>query len=679
MTPSGTNARARSEGAIAALPMTGGRAALTMDFTASYARASTRATIVELFARSAAEHQHRTALVGGTRPITYRELDRATNDVARRLRRSGLGKGELVGLVANRSAEAVVAILGILKAGAAYLPFDTSYPANLLRYIYSDSGPRATIVQRRIGESAAVPRFWSGTSFTLGPEFELVAEAGNCGAVPGTGTGKDADALGAGSETAIGTDDLAYVMYTSGSTGRPKGVMVPHRGIARLVSDCEFVDLGADEVILHLAPLSFDASTFEVWGALLNGGTLAIVSAPHPSLDEIAEAIAAHAATTMWLPAGLFNLVVERCLDSLKPLRQLIVGGDVLSPPHIDRALAALPDCRIVNGYGPTENTTFTCCYAISGARTPGEAIPIGMPIRGTIVHVLDEAMHPVAAGEEGELYTGGAGVAHGYLNRPELTAEKFLPDPYDPTPGARLYRTGDRVRRRPDGNLEFLGRVDRQVKINGKRVELDGIEACLRGAPAVCDAAVISRIAGDGRRSIAAFVTAADDRTPTPAELRAFLRSELPDFMIPTEIVVLDALPLSPTGKIDRVQLAHMYPATATAALPSPPVGRTQEVLQSIWCVILGVAAVSDGDNFFDLGGTSLQLLAVHAEIATAFAAPLSVLDLFEHPNIRELAAKIDGTEAVKRSLFAADDRVRRRNAALARARPAARRKGAP
>ena len=268
--------------------------------------------------------------------------------------------------------------------------------------------------------------------------------------------------------------------------------MIPHRGIVRLVSDCNFVNLGPEEVILHLAPLSFDASTFELWGALLNGGKLAIVPAPHPSLDDIAEAIRVNGVTTLWLTAGLFHLMVESRLDGLQPLRQLIVGGDVLSPPHVAKALKALPSCRIVNGYGPTENTTFTCCYTIPQSPPPSGPIPIGSAIQGTTVYVLDADRRPVPVGEEGELYAGGAGVALGYLNQPELTAEKFVEDPFAPRTGARLYRTGDRVRQRPDGTIEFLGRVDRQIKLNGKRIELDAIEAHLRAEETVQDAAVI-------------------------------------------------------------------------------------------------------------------------------------------------------------------------------------------
>lgn len=632
-------------------------------------------SICTLFDRSVIAYGDCTALVCGRRQITYRELDEASTRIALRLREAGVGKGEIVALVAQRSVEAIAGILGVVKAGAAYLPLDLSYPPEWLRYIYDDSRPKLTLVQHSFSDSTGIPPIWTGQAIYLTADC-FSREPGET--EPGTGVQQvDLTAL----EPPIGAEDLAYLMYTSGSTGRPKGVMIPHRGVMRLVSDCDFATLEPAEVILHLAPLSFDASTFEIWGALLNGGRLAVMPASHPSLDDIAEAIGVHEVTTLWLTAGLFNLMVERRLDALKPLRQLLAGGDVLSPSHVAKALEALPSCRIVNGYGPTENTTFTCCYTIPRDRPCNGSIPIGSAIRGTVVHVLDEAMQPVPDGEEGELYAGGAGVARGYLNRPELTAEKFVADPFDPTPGARLYRTGDEVRRRPDGNLEFLGRVDRQLKINGKRVELDEIEACLRRAPTVRDAAVVSRTDGTGRRSVAAFVTPWEGKAVDVAELRAFLRLELPDFMVPAEIALLDALPLSPTGKVDRAQLSRLFspPAMPTGARPLQPDDCTQGKLQTIWSSILGRDTVGVDDNFFDLGGTSLQLIEAHARISDACAVPISLMDLFEHPTIRGVAAKIDGNSSAKQTLMATDERARRRSAALARAQGITRRMGAP
>lgn len=636
-------------------------------------------TICTLFANSVREHADRPALVEASGQVSYRELERSAACIARHLHRSGLAKGQLVGLFAHRSIEAIAAILGILKAGGAYLPFDPSYPANLLRSIYDDAAPAIMLVQRGLCEKAQIAPFWAGAAICLEPDGGLSGDAP--GAVSErSGRGENRAAVRHGPpESPIDAEDLAYVMYTSGSTGRPKGVAIPHRGVTRLVSGCDFVALGPEQVILHLAPLSFDASTFEIWGALLNGGTLAVMPTPHPSLGDIAEAIAAYRVTTLWLTAGLFNLMVERHLHGLKPLQQLIVGGDVLSPTHVAKALEALSACRIVNGYGPTENTTFTCCYTIPRDGCGTAAIPIGSPIRGTVVHVLDERMRPVPDGEEGELFAGGAGVAHGYLNRPELTAESFVADPFDPRPEARLYRTGDRVRRRPDGHLEFLGRVDRQIKINGKRVELDEIEACLRRSTAVSDVAVVNRVDEAGRRSMAAFVIPAQGCAPTPAQLRAFMRSELPEFMVPAEIALLDALPLSPTGKVDRMQLSQRRLAKTAAELRGiQPINRTQQVLQQIWGRILGLEIIGTEENFFDLGGTSLHLIEAQAAIDEAFDVPIRVVELFEHPNIKALAGMIDGERRGDQPLLAADERARRRGAVLARFRQSARQRGA-
>ncbi len=388
-------------------------------------------SIGSLFSTCAALHRDKTAIVCQGRQISYGALDRAAGNICLALRRAGVRQGEPVGLVAHRSIEAVVAMLGIIKAGGAYLPLDLSYPTAMLRHIRDDARPALTLVARGLDEAVSLAPFWSGTTLYVEPDLSLsgTPDAGRWHG-PDTAVPLEPD---------VGPDDLAYIMYTSGSTGRPKGVMVPHRGVIRLVSDCDFISLDANEVILHLAPLSFDASTLEIWGALLNGGRLAIVPAAMPTLDEIADAIRDYGATTLWLTAGLFNLMVDRRIDGLRPLRQLIAGGDVLSVPHVARAMAALPRCRIVNGYGPTENTTFTCCYTVPRGVELTGSLPIGTAIRGTTVYVLDDAMQPVPDGHEGELYAGGAGVALGYLNQPELTAEKFIDDPFAARSGARL------------------------------------------------------------------------------------------------------------------------------------------------------------------------------------------------------------------------------------------------
>jgi amino acid adenylation domain-containing protein len=621
-------------------------------------------SVCAAFAAIAARAGGATALVCDGLCVSYAELDQMSTLIGVQLRRAGLREGQIVGLVARRSFEATAAILGILKAGGAYLPLDISYPPELLRYICRDSAVSLTLVEQALSANVDISCFWSGdTNYIRCPE----------GLIGSSGDGAEA----AGSASAIGADALAYVMYTSGSTGRPKGVMIPHRGIIRLVTDCNFVNLGPEEVILHLAPLSFDASTFELWGALLNGGRLAIVTNPHPSLDEIAEAIRVNGVTTLWLTAALFHLMVENRLEGLLPLRQLIAGGDVLSPPHIARALKALPSCRIVNGYGPTENTTFTCCYTIPRNPPPSGPIPIGTAIQGTSVHVLDDGGRPVPAGEVGELYAGGAGVALGYLNQPEPTREKFVEDPFSPWAGARLYRTGDRVRQRPDGAIDFLGRVDRQIKLNGKRVELDAIEAHLRDEEGVLDAAVVARTDASGRRSVAAFVTPLGLE---PDALRRSLVVQLPDYMVPASIAVLPSLPLSPNGKVDRSKLADLEPSPEPRADPATvrPRGATQSRLRDILAGVLGRDAIGIEDNFFDLGATSLDLIKVHAKIVEAFGPVVTAVDLFGHPNIKTVAAKIDGDAVAAIAVISNAERARGRSAALHRAKLMAARPGA-
>jgi amino acid adenylation domain-containing protein len=590
----------------------------------------------------------------GNRIVTYRELADRAEMLADRLALAGVGHGDIVGLYLSKREEAIAAMLGVLKLGAAYLPFDTAYPAKLLQYIYEDSAPRAMLVDHQL--TTTQPPFWTGPAFTL-ESLERDCEL--------------ARITPARDQTVVRPDDLAYVMYTSGSTGRPKGVMIPHRGVLRLVIGNHYATLDDKEVLLQLAPLSFDASTFEIWGALLNGGSLAIMAGNRPSLGDIAAAICRHGVSTLWLTAGLFNLMVEHRLDGLRPLRQLLAGGDVLSPTHVERALTALPNCRLINGYGPTENTTFTCCHSVTLADCRPGPIPIGRPIAQTQVYVLDDAQYPVADCGEGELYVGGEGVALGYLNRPDLTAERFIPDPFVPRPGACLYRTGDRVRRRPDGLLEFLGRVDRQVKVSGKRVELDEIEVALRRSPLVADAAAVAYPGSDGQIRIAAYLVPSrpGEAGPTHRVLE-FLRAELPDYMVPASFTFLDALPLTATGKVDRSKLPQPFGGERAGEPDARMAGDdTAAALVAIWRRVLGRDDIGLDVNFFDLGGTSLQLTRAHAMITAYLDVELSLLDMFSHPRISMLAAHIAIRRQIACSMFSARERAQFQLRALSRA----------
>jgi amino acid adenylation domain-containing protein len=607
----------------------------------------------ELFMQSVLDHRDKTALVYDGGSLSYGALaDRAAR-IAAHLAARSIGRGDFVGLCSESSLGAIAALLAILQIGAAYVPFDPSYPENTLNFIRQDSAPALMLLSRgqyalRKGEAS-----WTGSALIIEDLLDKPASQSVC------------------PDAAVAPEDLAYVMYTSGSTGRPKGVMVPHRAIARLVRNTDYARFADDEVILQQAPLAFDASTFEIWGALLNGGTLALPPGGRASLDDIAQAIDRFGVTTLWLTAGLFHLMVEHRLDALKPLRQLLAGGDVLSPEHVRRMRETAPDCRLINGYGPTENTTFTSCYTVPADPAAYiDGVPIGIAIAGTTIQILDEAGSPVADGEAGELHAGGLGLSLGYLNRPELTAEKFVRDPSDTQGLARLYRTGDRVRRRPDGNLEFLGRADRQVKINGKRVELDEIEATARRSGLVADVASMVMKSATGVARIALFATAARPNDTDTGALRRFLAAELPDYMMPAYLEILPALPLSPTGKLDRLALARRAERPAPGTVMPP--GETARKIAAAWAQALGTDAVGPDDNFFDLGGTSLQLMSVHATLEATFGRALALVELFSYPTIRTLARWLEQPAAAAAGYQPSPRRdiAAKRNALLSRTR---------
>ncbi|MGA7633729.1 MAG: non-ribosomal peptide synthetase, partial [Terriglobales bacterium] len=465
-------------------------------------------------------------------------------------------------------------------------------------------------------------------------------------------------------------ESLAYVMYTSGSTGRPKGVMVNHRAVVRLVKNTNFVDLSEQEVFLQFSPISFDASTLEIWAPLLNGGCLAIMPPETQSLDEIGAAIRRYGVTSMWLTAGLFNVMVEQRLDDLRPLRQLLVGGDVLSVTHVRRALDGLPGCRMINGYGPTEGTTFTCCHTITREDAQGTSIPIGKPISNTQVYLLDATFQPVPMGEPGELCVAGDGLARGYLNQPDLTAEKFVPHPFRDEPSSRIYRTGDLARYRSDGTIEFLGRVDDQVKVSGFRIELGEIETVMMEHSSVQSAVVVARQDAPGQKKLAAYVVFRG-RDGDRNELRTFLQKKLPVYMVPSEFVVLTSLPLSPNGKVDRGALPA--PQTMRAEVNEAPVSSPQTDLEqkiaAIWQRVLGLKQVSVGDNFFDLGGDSLHLLDAHAELQKIVSAPLTIIDLFEYTTIGALAKYLTKNSSGSHMLEA-QERARKQQLAWAQHR---------
>jgi amino acid adenylation domain-containing protein len=578
------------------------------------------ACIHELFERQVERTPEAVAVVFGGEKLTYRELNARANQVAHYLRGRGVGPEVLVGVCMERSLEMVVGLLGILKAGAAYVPLDPEYPKERLAFMIRDTG--ITLLMTHSGVAENLP---GGI-----PELLRLDEEGE--KLNGESKQNLAGSAGAG--------DLAYVMYTSGSTGTPKGVEVVHRGIVRLVMSGSYARLGADETFLQLAPISFDASTLELWAPLLRGGRCVVYPAGVPSPEKLGEVIRRQGVSTLWLTASLFNVIVTEAPESLLGVRQLLIGGEQLSTPHVVRAQGQLKDTQIINGYGPTENTTFTCCYAIPEGIAPDTVLPIGRPIANTQVYILDQWRNPVPVGIPGELYVGGDGLARGYLNRPELTAEAFIDDPFSSEPGARLYRTGDVVRYRPDGNIEFLGRMDDQVKIRGYRIELGEIEAVLRQHEGIREAAVQVREDVPGDKRLVAYVANEAGVDVTVGGLRIFMKQRLPEYMVPSMYVTLEAMPLTASGKVNR------------KALPAPegirpegeagyaaPRTSVEEAMAGIWAELLGLERVGIHDNFFELGGHSLLAVRLCSRIAERFGEKLPLSTFFRGPTVESVA----------------------------------------
>ena len=596
---------------------------LSEDMQADAHGSASRRSVAAAFVEAVRLHPSAIAVVQADQPpLSYADLAKRAGSLAEVLRRAGAGPGAIVAIAAPRSLDTVVTIVAVTLAGAAYLPLDPQMPQAQADEVLAQAKPCVAL---------AIPAARSLFGACACPVLPLVSAH------------EPAEQDQAGAATPLQPDDPLYVMFTSGSTGRPKGVIVPHRAVCRLTLGQDFCHLGPDEVILHLAPLAFDASTFEIWGALLNGGTLAIVPEEQPSLDQIACAIGDFSVTTAWLTAGLFHLMVDERIEALAGLRQLLAGGDVLSPDHVRRLQAAAPDCRIINGYGPTENTTFTCCAQLPSADWPSASAPIGRAIRGTRTWIVDEHLQPVPSGTAGQLVTGGEGLAIGYLGDEELTREKFV---MAPAPiGERIYLTGDLARELPDGQLEFLGRSDRQVKIDGKRVEPAEIEQALRACTGVSDAAVLVEASKTGVKRLIAFVTTSCDPAgygPFIEAVAAALHAALPDYLWPSRIAALSAFPLTANGKLDRAALLSSAPAAPLQGLPDD----LEDRIAQLWCDVLGLDAVGRDESFFALGGRSLQLMRVHAALQRKLERDLAITALFANPTVSGLARWLKGEQ---------------------------------
>ncbi|GMT96872.1 hypothetical protein KH5H1_09910 [Corallococcus caeni] len=575
------------------------------------------ATLPEVFARVVARFPEKVAVEFGDARLTYRQLEERANRLAYHLRSLGVDTDSRVAVALERSLELVVSLVAILKAGAAYVPLDPAYPQARLAAMVEDARPHVLLTSR-----ALLPKL---------PHADLlpvVLEELSLDALP----------VHAPPRSAL-PQSLAYIDFTSGSTGRPKGVGTPHAAVLRTLFGVDYARFGPDETLLLMAPLAFDASTLEVWGALLHGAKLAVFPA-HPPTDphELEQVLVRHGVTTLWLTSGLFTQVVDSHLPALRSLRQVLTGGDVVSAPHVRKVLEQL-GLPVTAGYGPTETTVFATSHRFTQASQVGGCAPLGRPLGNTQVYVLDDSGQPVPPGVKGEVYVGGDGLARGYVGQPALTAERFVPNPFAATPGARLYRTGDLGRWRDDGVLEFLGRADVQVKVRGFRIELSEIEAALLAHSNVREAVVITREDVPGDKRLVAYVVA--PATLDMAELRAFLKQRLPDYMVPSTVCRLDALPLTSNGKVDRKALPAPDSATPADAYVAPRTALEEQLARS-FAEVLRVPRVSVTDSFFDLGGHSLLALRLMAAIREHTGQMIPMAALFQYATVEQLARRV-------------------------------------
>ena len=591
--------------------------------------------LTELFEQQVERSPDALAFVADDEHLTYAELNRRANQLAHYLQSHGVGLEDRVGVLLERSVEMVVSLLAILKAGAAYVPLDPAYPQERLAFMAVDAHLSLLLTKTGFAAPAAIVR-----QVCLDVESQAIA-AHTCDNLT--------------SQTVA--ENLAYLIYTSGSTGLPKGVAIPHRAVTRLVCQTNYIRFLGSDGVAYAANASFDAAIWEVWGALLHGARLVLIRQEVVlSPPELAVQLAEDGVSVMFLTTSLFNQVALSEPQAFGALRCVMFGGEAADARSVRAVLAHGAPKQLLNGYGPTENTTFSTWYEVREVGESERTLPIGRPIGNSQAYVLDRELEPVAVGVRGELYVGGDGLARHYQNRGELTAERFIPHPFSATPGARLYRTGDLARYLGDGKLEYLGRADQQVKIRGFRIELGEIEAVLSQHEQVREAVVVAAERGaGGEKQLVGYVVAEDGAALQTSEMRRHLGEKLPEQMIPSIFVQLTELPLTPNGKVDRRALPSpdisQQRGTDAYVAPRTPI---EELTASIWQQVLGLEQVGIHDNFFELGGHSLLATQVVSRLRQTFSVELPLRALFESPTVEALAERINAASSDEHTLAA-------------------------
>ncbi|REJ55603.1 MAG: amino acid adenylation domain-containing protein [Microcystis aeruginosa DA14] len=590
--------------------------------------------IHQLFEEQVKRTPDAVAVVCSQQQLTYNELNCRANQLAHYLQKLGVKPEELVGICLERSLDMIVGLLAILKVGGAYVPIDPDYPQERISFMLQDTQVKIILTCESLQNSL--------------PNYQAIVIC----------LDKDWPQINQTSQenlnSTVSADNLAYVIYTSGSTGIPKGVIVTHQAVNRLVLNTNYIQFTPDDRVVQASNIAFDAATFEIWGALLNGAKIIIIAkSVLLSPQELALSLKENQISVLFLTTALFNQLANLVPQAFSSLRCLLFGGEAVEPKWVQEVLEKGAPQRLLHVYGPTENTTFSSWYLVENVASTATTIPIGKAIANTQIYLLDKNLQPVPIGVVGELHIGGAGLAKGYLNRPELTQEKFIPNPFEkdevipPTPlnkggnePSKLYKTGDLARYLPDGNIEYVGRIDNQVKIRGFRIELGEIEAVLSQNQAVQSSCVIVREDNLGDKRLVAYVVPQPEINLTINEIRQFLRAKLPDYMVPTAFVLLDTFPLTPNGKIDRRALP--VPDLQSQGEYIAPRNPIEEKMAQIWAEVLKLKRVSIEDNFFELGGHSLLATQVISRLQETFEIVLPLRYLFESPTIAQLSAVI-------------------------------------